>query len=300
MSWPAEAYRNAEITATARRRFGREIDQLSTRNLMPLLLGAITLACGSSPTRQPPTTDVQAGASLMAALQNIKTQKTNEAKVTFAIFGGSELTDSDALNALVKTVVKETAGRRLPRRHQPFIVTHPNNAELPLDVPSLAQSLGPIGAHLAEANHVAFVRYVGPAQRDHRQVKLALAVTAQIAQGDQVIVDLSTRTAFKPTDFDALRNSEDWLTRQVRPGAERNGDRITFFSRGMIKLGLPDLEQAQVDPKEARAAFERFQVILGTMQSKAAIKVGDTIEGVTLTSCRRAPEAIEGQCVGLP
>lgn len=270
------------------------------RILLALLFGASTLGCGSTPTRQPPSNDVQAGASLAAALQNIKTQKTHDAKVTLAIFGGPELQDGDALNTRVNAVVTQVVGRRLPRRHQPFVVTHPNNADLPLDVNALAQSLGAAGPTLEKTTHVAFVRYVGTAQREHRQVRLALAVAAHIADSDQVIVDLSTRSAFKQADIDALLKSKDWLARQVVPGAERTGDTITFFSRGMIKLGRPDLEQAGVAPAKAREAFGRFQKILGSMQAKAPLEVGKTIDGITLIPCRRAPEAIEGRCVALP
>ena len=273
---------------------------MKMRILLTLILGTWTLGCGSTPARQPPANDIQAGASLAAALQNIKTQKTHDAKVTLAIFGGPELQDGDALNKSVNAVVTKVAGRRLPRRHQPFVVTHPNNADLPLNVNALAQALGAAGAALEKTTHVAFVRYVGTAQREHRQVRLALAVAAHIADSNQLIVDLSTRSAFKQADIDALLQSKDWLSRQVVPGAERTGDTITFFSRGMVKLGRPDLEQSGVDPAKAREAFEQFQNILGSMQSKAPLEVGKTIEGITLISCRRAPEAIEGHCVALP
>ena len=270
------------------------------RTLLPLCFGAwLLVACGA-PKPSVPTNDAHANMSLMAGIKAMQKPSGGQAVVTFAIFGGPELSDEDALNSAIKAAVRRESGKALARRSRPFVVTAPNNDELPLDVKSLAASLGPAGAQLLESRFVAFVRYSGRVQPQHRQIRLALAATVAVADQDQPIIDVSTRKAYKQAELTQILGSKKWLSSQVVPNAERVGERITLFSRGMAKLGLPDLEMFSVDKDAARAAFDTFQTTLTALQERSAAKIGDTVNGVTLGKCKRAPEAIEADCVRIP
>jgi hypothetical protein len=261
---------------------------------------ALFTACGAQKPSGPPTNDAHASLSLMAGIKAIQKPASGQAVVTFAVFGGPELADQKSLNTAIKPAIKREAGRLLPARSRPYVVAAPNDAKLPLDVAKLAASLGPAAASLASSRFVAFIRYAGPPQAKHRQIRLVLAATAIVANQGQMVVDLSTRKTLTVEDIAAMLKDPNWLSAQVAPGAEQTGDRVTLFSRGMAKLGLPDLEMFNVMPDAARVAFTTFQGVLGAMQQRAQITAGDTIGGVTLAECKRPQEAIEAECVRIP
>ena len=87
---------------------------------------------------------------------------------------------------------------------------------------------------------------------------------------------------------------------QVVPGIER-GEKgtITFFTRGMAKFGLPDLEQTGVARQDARQAFAQFQGLINKALEQKYLKVGDRFEGYSLGACQRQNIAIERECVNL-
>ena len=90
------------------------------------------------------------------------------------------------------------------------------------------------------------------------------------------------------------------LGQQILPGAEKSGDTVTFFSRGMAKLALPDLEMGGVPAEQARLAYSDFQRALRALSELDAADVGDTLLGQTLVACERQATAIEDSCVRIP
>ena len=113
-------------------------------------------------------------------------------------------------------------------------------------------------------------------------------------------MDLSVRRAYDPATWTRWVTDPQWTADQVVPSAQRGADgAVVFFSRGMAKLGLPDLELTGVDPTTAREQFGAFQALLAKLVDRGKAKVGDTIDGIVLKACSRPSEAIENQCVAM-
>ena len=148
---------------------------------------------------------------------------------------------------------------------------------------------------------MAFLRYQGPRLAgDTHLWHSALAINGLSNTNEQIIVDLSTRQAFALQEWRANIGQANWLERQVVPGAEKDrSGTITFFSRGMAKFGLPDLEMSNIQSTEARQQFESFLIALSELKLRRTAKVGDSLSGSPLMECGRPPEAIEHRCVAL-
>jgi len=266
------------------------------------LIGSLGCASTQSSKTRPKTNDGIVQAGLVAGLQGLTTPKPGEAKVTFAVFGGSELSDADRLNQSLRSMINEELGTLRSHRHRssrPFIVTTRTDATLPIDLETLVIA----AAHqttLKAATHVAFVRYSGPRLAEEKHLTTALKMVGALStRPEHLVIDMSTRTVLNSTEWAAWSESPQWMSEQVLPGIEEGPDGITLFTRGMVKYGLPDLEAYGLTPAQARSFFERFQTILSQLRTQKSVKIGDVIQGVELVTCRRDPRAIEGECVGL-
>ncbi len=220
----------------------------------------------------------------------------DDAIVTFAIFtAGGEPSAEDQRSAVAKAL----RSARIGKRWTPGVLVVPTAGELPLDLGALAAEVGPHGATISAASHITFVRYLGPRGPALRHLHAAAAaVTAILTTG--LVVDLGVRRAYDAAEWNQWVSDPKWLTDQVVPSAQRGPDgSVVFFSRGMAKLGLPDLELTGVDPKSARDRFAAFQTLLAKLVDRGKAKVGDTLEGVTLKPCKRPSEAVENACVAM-
>jgi len=274
---------------------------------MKRLIGIVVLlgcsAC-AVPKTQTRTEDQEQFAALTSVIEAQRRPKSNQAMVTVAIFGGAELSDSKALNIAIGPFLNDELGRSIRGRTgqaRPHVVSAKADEKLPLDMETLAQGAGDQGAHIRRASHVAFVRYAGPPLSEHKQIRTTLGAAAIIASSpNHILIDLSTRRAMDAITFAAWVKGDSTLRDQIVPGVERTPKGVTFYTRGFTKFGLPDLEMSHVAPADARARFSRFQETVSTLRNGAYVKVGDTLNGMTLMTCRRAPEAFESECVRLP
>jgi len=267
---------------------------------LPLAIGVLFLwACGGQtrPKSPAPATGPKGG-SLSAQLE--KTLRAgpahDDAIVTFAIFSTGAAPPAKDQR---EVVAKALRSARLGKRWAPGVVSAPTDGELPLDLKALAADVGPLGAAVSGATYVVFVRYVGrtgPAQRHLRAA--AAAVSALLHRG--VVVDLGVRRAYDAAGWRQWVDNPRWLADQVVPAIQRDADgNVAFFTRGMAKLGLPDLELTGVSTADARARFSGFQAFVAQIVARGHAKKGDTIESVTLKPCARPPEAIEHRCVAM-
>jgi hypothetical protein len=265
------------------------------------LMGCI--GCGAQKTQSQIQNQEQFAALTSVIIAHGK-PKPNQAMVTVAIFGGAELGDAKALNMAIKPFLNDELGFSLGNRStkaRPFVVSAPTNAKLPLDIEALAKDAGHHGDLVRKATHVAFVRYTGPALPHHKQISVTLGAAAVVASSPgHVLIDISTRRALDALAWATWVKADSALIDQVVPGVERTKDGVTFFTRGFVKFGLPDLEVFGIMPKEARARFSPFQDAISMLRNGPYVKVGDPLNGIPLVACRRAPEAFESECVRLP
>lgn len=266
----------------------------------PIAIGALfLLACGGQPKPKPaaPTSGPKGG---LLSAQLEKTLRAgpahDDAIVTFAIFSTEAAPQIEDQRT---AVAKALRAARLSKRWTPGVVVTPTDGEFPLDLEALAAHVGPLGAAVSGATHVVFVRYVGRTGPAHRHLRAAaVAVSTLLEQG--VVVDLGVRRAYDAATWRQWVDDPGWLTDQVLPAVQRHPDgTVTFFTRGMAKLGLPDLELTGVSTAEARARFTAFQGLLAQIVARGHAKEGDTVESVKLKPCARQPEAIEHRCVAM-
>ncbi len=241
------------------------------RNLLLLLLAG----CGGAPAPRPAAPSTPKPSALAAALAD----RGPTAMVTFAAFlPGAPPDEVDAPKGLA-------------------IVPASVDAELPLDVASLAAAVDRHGEAIAAAKGVVLVRFAGQREPDFAHVRRA--AEAAVAQGG-VVVDLGLRRAWTADELRAALSGDAWATEQIGLHAlEAEDGTVSFVSLGMPRLGLPDLELSGVEKPDAHAAFERFQKALRALQAKKRAKPGDALGDETLKPCVRPPEAYEQDCVAL-
>ena len=184
------------------------------------------------------------------------------------------------------------------------LVAVPVDESLPIALDTIVRSAGSQGANIRAARSVTFVRYSGPPRADHGQVWSAAIAVAIIADapGDRVF-DLSTLRASTPGEWRAALTTPDWIDRQIRLDAEQvDGETIVFRTRGLAKLGLPDLERGGVPRATARQAFEHFQSVYRALRAHGYAQPGDrlgTQAPLTLQPCSGPPERYDHECVAL-
>ena len=181
-------------------------------------------------------------------------------------------------------------------------VSRPVATGLPIGLEALKGGLpAAMVAEFLKTQSVLLARYYGPKlSRDAHVIEFARLARAS-AESPSFIMDLSTRAIHAVHDFDLnLSTPSTFLSEQVIPGVERadNGT-ITFYTRGMVKFGLPDLEQTEIQPKNAKQAFSAFQQILLTALEQPELPIGGQFEQFTLAECKRPKNAIEKNCVNL-
>jgi len=258
-------------------------------------------ACGSQPrpvTKTTKSVDAPIGGPLSTQLKKTlnKGPAEDDAIVTFAIFTGGAAPLVEDYRSTVDSALRSA---RIGKRWTPGILVVPTKTELPLDLGTLAQEVGPLGKEIGNASHITFVRYVGRRGPALRHLHAAAAAVSAIL-GTGVVVDLSVRRAYDRDTWAKWVEAPDWTADQVVPSAQREADgNVVFFSRGMAKLGLPDLELTGVAPEGAREKFAAFQGLLAKLVDRGKAKVGDVIDGGTLKACVRPSEAIENACVAM-
>ena len=286
------------------------------RHVYALILVTFPLACGGPQTITPPSNQTKSSAHGMSTAPNFAAQlqtklaerSSGDAQVTFAILGQGELADEKELSKTLERLLRRPASsvrgrklRPLPRGNWPTVISAKVDSALPLDIDGLAAESGELAGRIRGASHIAFLRYQGPRLAgDTHLWHSALAINGLSNTNEQIIVDLSTRQAFALQEWRANIGQANWLERQVVPGAEKDrSGTITFFSRGMAKFGLPDLEMSNIQSTEARQQFESFLIALSELKLRRTAKVGDSLSGSPLMECARSPEAIEHRCVAL-
>jgi hypothetical protein len=148
---------------------------------------------------------------------------------------------------------------------------------------------------------VLLARYYGPKLSGDAHVIEFARLARSCAESPSFVMDLSTRAIHSVSDFDlSLEKPSAFLSEQVIPGVERasNGT-ITFYTRGMVKFGLPDLEQTEIQAADAKQAFMAFQQILLAALEQPELPIGGQFEQFSLAECKRPKNAIEKNCVNL-
>lgn len=154
-------------------------------------------------------------------------------------------------------------------------------------------------AALSEVKSVLLARYFGPKLKEDKHVIQFARLARNAAGKPSFVLDLSTRTLLSVTAFDALLEEPTrFFSEQVIPGVERSDTGgVTFFTRGMVKFGLPDLEQGGVEVAVAKRTFNEFQASVRLALERTTLKIGDKLGNGTLGSCLRPQNAIERECV---
>ncbi len=242
-----------------------------------LCLALALSACGGPPKapRKPPS------------LEDSIRRATSPAVVTFALFTPKAVDDPEGYSADATKAASKQAG-------MPLSVTALPVGELPLDVAALAASAGDYGATIQAAGGAVFVRYLGGPKPEGAHIRATARAIAGLGEG--VLVDLSTTTARSPEAWAAWLASADFMATQVIPRAERAGEAVLFFSQGMAKFALPDVE-LESTPAAARGDFERFQRFLATLRARGKASAGETVEGVKLRKCARERHRYDRTCV---
>ena len=223
----------------------------------------------------------------------------------YAVFGGAELADAKGLQKQIvlglhqaPSALKSIRDRLGSEPPVPLVITNPNDADLPVSLESITAE-PEVASRIRSSKFVAFLRYVGPEHKDHKQLWSSALAAALVAQSDEhVVVDMATRQSFAGDDWRAKLSQSDWIENQVQPGAQKNADgTVTFFTLGMMKFGRPDLEEANIPADQARERFPTFMKAVQTVLTGRHVSVGGRLDDLTFEKCVRAEEAIEHACV---
>ena len=258
-------------------------------------------ACGTAPRVTSKTSEAPVN-PLGAALLNMQSKTLTAASVTFALFGGGDLDDDKALNKIVDRINQDGFGAKLPRskRHRPFAVVAPVDGQLPVHLSALTKAAPSYAARIRSSTHVAFIRFLGPPVDESLHLTVVAQIVSALSKRADVIIDMSTQRAFDRKTWTAWTGQSDWLADQIKPDIQQNEDgSLTFYTRGMAKFGLPDVEWFGRSPKTARDDFKAFQDAVAQIRNEKSVAVGQLIGGRTLVECRRPAEAFERDCVGL-
>jgi hypothetical protein len=265
----------------------------STRILSLLAVVLMTFACTSPRKAQKPDP---------VALFEKVAQLSESSKTTALVSYAFLYSDKAPSRFLANRNAKKQAGPWA--RLGPFtaFVSRPAETGLPMSLERLTQGQPEAkSAAILTTKSVLLARYYGPKLGQDTHVVEFARFARSVAEKPNFVLDLSTRRVLSISEFEQrLANPATFLSEQVIPGVERaeNGT-ITFYTRGMAKFGLPDLEQTEIKPEKAKAAFKAFQKILLKALEEAELKLGSSFEGFMMVECQRPKNAIEQNCLNL-
>jgi len=185
------------------------------------------------------------------------------------------------------------------------VTAAPVDPELPLNLPAVLEEAGPLRARLEAAQQVVFVRYVGPTTPEARPLRGAALGAAALAEAlGGVVVDLSTLETFEASAYVHQLRDPAWLEARVRPAIELAGsaeeDTLTLRTRGLARLGLPDLQMTPVPRSEVQVAAARMQRALAALRGRTTARPGDLVGDTPLAACVGPAEAFDHRCVRVP
>ena len=156
------------------------------------------IACGGQPTPVKVKAPIDPLGDALSSM--VKAQQASQAKITFAVFGGVDLADEQRLRAVLKSANQSvfTSPTAPPKREQPTLILAPVDSQLPVHMAALTEAAGELAAQLNRATHVAFIHYSGPARTDEKALRAAAVAVQNIAQPEDLIVDMSTHRVFNP------------------------------------------------------------------------------------------------------
>lgn len=273
-----------------------------------LLFNAIAVAflvacigCGSTPTateRKSPS--IKPVDDLFKSIESLETAgEFSDALVQFAFLYASDAPSQRVAKrrAMLSVSDWEKIGEQL------VFVSAPAEKGLPVTLSELANGTQNkvLGDVVRKTKSVLLVRYLGPVKENSEHLTAFFKLSSAAAGAFAVGVDLSTRQLVSPVDLENWNlNQGTMLAEQVIPGIERDSSGlVTFYTRGMAKFGLPDLERTDIHPSQARKSFGRFQTTIGKALGMKILKQGRSFEGFKLSDCKRPAIAIERDCVRL-
>ena len=153
----------------------------------------------------------------------------------------------------------------------------------------------------ASIERILYFRYVGPTESQGGHISSVFGLADFSVSGYQWVVDLSTRRVFSAQEFKLwVKDRDRLLSEQVVPDVEKGrGNTLTFFTRGMVKFAQPDLEMGVARDSQAKTRFNTFQNLIAQILAGPPMKIGQSIGGYELTTCRRASVSYEKGCVRL-
>ena len=270
---------------------------------------AIATACGGAekrPAAKRPTVSF-ADQIKRAAAGGLE---AGDAVVTYAIFSPDPAPDdakaaAKELNERVEEALGH-AGGIAP--HAPALTPAPKltlvassvDDELPLRLETIVEAAGPLAPAVKGARSVRFVRFAGPPGPDATHLWACGVAAATLVGDTDVVADLSLLTVHSAAAWQSAIGAADWVESQITLDAEQADDgAITFRTRGLAKLGLPDLELTDVPPDAARARFETFQSAYAALRAGAKAQIGGTLDGHALRACANSTERYDHECVAI-
>lgn len=296
-----------------------------TRSWVAIAAAGLLAACGGAPAASEaaktsvPAPAGEAGRPADDLIRHLEAKAKRRggpapgaAVVTFAVFSPAEAPKNAQERAVALRGIIELAYRDPPPalaaviekarpRPELAISIAPVDEALPLNLEAVAASAGPLAEAVRGARSAVFVHYAGPPEDGARHLRAAAVAAALVAEAPATVVfDLGTLRAWSPSDWRAWINAPDWLADQVTIEASRADDgTLMFYTRGMAKLGLPDLEQGGVPMDRARELFDAFQRAYGALRAHGYAKPGDRVGDLLLRPCQRPPTHYDHECVAL-
>ncbi len=291
---------------------------MKMRSVIPLPAVAIALAAcgGGAPAAKPAPAagEDRPAQMLIDALQKRGKEGPGpgDAIVTFAVFSPeTPPVDPQQRVVVLNGIVEATFNTPPPdladpvkrvRGRPPFVVTVQPVEALPLNLEALAAAAEPAEAlALRGAKTAIFVRYLGKPAPDAAHLRgVGVAVSALAADAKGVVTDLGTLRTWSSNEFRARIQQPEWVSDEVTlEAAQDESGSVIFFTRGMAKLGLPDLEQTGVPPAAARDTFAGFQRTWAALREHGHAAPGDRLGETLLQPCKRPALEYDHECVGL-
>jgi len=227
-----------------------------------------------------------------------------EAEVTFAVFHPTPPRDVDrAVRLRLRSPPPALAPFLADAGAPPeglSIRTVPNDDTLPLRREVLVAEAGALGPQLESARAVTLVHAGGKPGGHQGLLRWTAWAAVLAADNDGVVVDLATWKAANAKDFQQQLTEPTWLEAQVVPSMwAETPELLGFATRGMAKLGLPDVEWGGVPRAEGRTAFDALMAVVADVRGRGHGAVGEQSGRFVLVDCERPREAYTLTCVRL-